>query len=171
MEHTLAAFERLLARLPDDHPCWHYQPDPDWPSPCEAAGRWQPVPRKQAGDFSNVEQALELTLHDDIKHYFGHYFIDNLSVHHCRGPVQLLGAWNDQDFARLQENIIGHVLMKRRLQQPITVFIACTDDDSLLISVDNTTGQVVLEPVGQPAREVLADNLAAFLDSLTESPS
>ncbi|MED5524480.1 MAG: SecY-interacting protein [Pseudomonadota bacterium] len=168
---SLSALERLFSRIPQDHDCWRYQPDPDWPSPCEGDGRWHPVKREPAGDFANVESALELELHPSIKAYFSHYFMEYLRVGHQRGEVQLLGAWNAQDFERLQQNIIGHVLMKRRLKQPVTVFFACTDDDNFMLSIDNQSGEVVLEPVGKEATEVLAPSLAAFLDSLTENPN
>ncbi|EKE74050.1 SecY-interacting protein [Gallaecimonas xiamenensis] len=168
---SLNALERLFARLSQDNPCWRYQPDSDWPSPCEGDGRWHPVKRDTPADFTGLEAALGLTLHPSIKAYFGHYFMEYLKVSHARGEVELLGAWNEQDFERLQQNLIGHVLMKRRLNQPVTLFIACTDDDNFMLSVDNQSGEVVLEPVGQPAQDVLAPSLAAFLDSLTESPS
>ncbi|WKE64542.1 SecY-interacting protein [Gallaecimonas kandeliae] len=169
MDHSLAALERLFARLPQDNPCWRYQPDPDWPSPCEGDGRWQPVKRDPPGLFTDLEKALELALHPSVKAYYGHYFMEHLKVRHQRGEVLLLGAWNQADFERLQENLIGHVLMKRRLKQPITLFIACTDDEDLLLSIDNESGAVVLEPVGQEAREVLAPSLAEFLDNLSAS--
>ncbi|WP_341503469.1 SecY-interacting protein [Gallaecimonas sp. GXIMD4217] len=169
---TLAALEHLYRRLQSWPECWQWQPDPDWPSPCDRGdGHWQPVRQEPPGDFANVEQALGETLHPSIKAFFGAYYAEHLTVHHERGQVTLLGVWNEEDFRRLQENLIGHVLMKRRLGQPLTLFFACTDDDDLLLSVDNLSGEVVLEPVGQEAREVVALSLAEFLDSLTGNPS
>lgn len=168
---SLNALERLFARLPEDHSCWRYQPDPKWPSPCEGDGRWHPVKRQPGADFANVEAALGMALHPSIKAFYGHYFMEYLKVWHPRGEVQLLGAWNEEDFDRLQQNLIGHVLMKRRLKQPITLFFACTDDENFMLSIDNDSGEVVLEPVGLPAQEVLAKDLASFLDSLTENPN
>ena len=74
--------------------------------------------------------------------------------------------WNDDDAERLQQNLIGHVLMKRQLKQPETLFFALTDEEDFIVSVDNASGQVVLEQVGKPAQQVLAQDLAEFLATL-----
>ena len=58
-------------------------------------------------------------------------------------------------------------MMKRRLRQPVTLFFALTDDENFILSVDNETGEVVLEPVGKPATQVIASSLAAFIEGLT----
>jgi SecY interacting protein Syd len=144
--------------------------DPQWPSLCEIAGteiegnvRWQPVKREQAGDFSNIEQALELPLHQDIKSYYSLYWSAELTVEHDKGPVSLLQLYNQDDFENLQQNIIGHVMMKRRLKQGVTVFFALTDLDDQIISIKNDNGEVWLEYVGKEPHLKLADSIAAFL--------
>ncbi|MBN7821414.1 SecY-interacting protein [Bowmanella yangjiangensis] len=148
--------------------------DADWLSPCQqsepdAQGmiRWLPVARHEISDFRDTERALEIDFHPDIKAFFSAYWSENLAAITPRGPLQLLLPWNEDDFARLQQNLIGHVLMKKRLKQPITLFFAVTDDDDFILSIDNQSGQVMLERVGLPAKEVLAENLASFLESLT----
>jgi SecY interacting protein Syd len=78
----------------------------------------------------------------------------------------LLQVWNEQDFERLLQNLIGHALMKRRLEQPMTLFFAVTDDEDYILSLENDTGRVMLERVGLEPQEMLADNLAQFLSSL-----
>ena len=74
---------------------------------------------------------------------------------------------NPLSIERLQENLIGHIMMKRRLKQPATLFFALTDDDDYLISLDNSTGEVLLERVGKRAEQVLAPSMADFLSALT----
>ncbi|MDF2179639.1 SecY-interacting protein [Aliiglaciecola sp. CAU 1673] len=147
--------------------------DPDWPSSCkqsepngEGVIHWQPVRNTNTLDFSSTEQALGITFHPDLKTFYSRYWSEGLNASTDRGRLQLLQLWNEQDFERLLQNLVGHVLMKRRLKQPITVFIAVTDNEDYVISLDNDSGQVVLERVGLPAQEVLADNLSAFIDSL-----
>ncbi len=110
--------------------------DADWPSTCEqgvvdAEGNihWQPARCGEGLDFTAMEQALEMELHPDIKAYFTSFYSDNLSAQCAEGGLELLLPWNRQDFDRLQENLIGHILMKRKRKQPATVFFAVTDDD------------------------------------------
>ncbi|MDP2716132.1 SecY-interacting protein [Rheinheimera sp.] len=160
---------------------WHQQhnlalstlADPASPSPCQVGAivdntvQWQPLLQQPAADFSNVEQALELKLHDDIKAFYQLYYGAGLAAVHPRGKLALLMVWNSEDIKRLQENIIGHILMKRRLKQRETVFFATTEDDAVLLSVLNSTGEVYLEHVGREVTEKLADNLADFLAQLT----
>jgi SecY interacting protein Syd len=81
----------------------------------------------------------------------------------------LLQPWNQGDFERLQQNLVGHILMKRRLKQPETFFIALTDEDDFILTVHNTSGEVMLEQVGLLPKEVVAPNLAEFLQSIQPS--
>jgi len=148
--------------------------DQDWLSPCQYGEvdhkgniNWRPVLREDKVDFSAVEQALELELHPDIKLYYSHYWSNNIDAKTQRGQLQLLQAWNQDDFERLLQNIIGHILMKRKLKQKVTVFFAVTDEDDFILSMDNDTGQVMLEQVGLEAEEVLANNLGDFFERLT----
>jgi len=160
---------------------WHQQQqltlsswaDPASLSPCQQGDivdntvQWQPVLQQPAADFTNVEQALELQLHTDIKTFYQLYYGAGLAASHPRGKLALLMVWNSDDVKRLQENIIGHIIMKRRLKQRETVFFATTEDDEILLSVLNSSGEVYLEHVGREVTEKLADNLADFLAQLT----
>lgn len=143
------------------------------PSPCQQGDiidqqvQWQPVLQPDNVSFENVEYALDIRLHPDIKHYYSQYYGAGLGAEHSRGKLQLLMVWNEEDFARLQENIIGHILMKRRLKQRETVFFAVTEDENLMLSVLNQTGEVFIESVGKEVSEKLADNLAGFIQQLT----
>lgn len=148
--------------------------DPRWPSPCQVGGpsmdgtiRWQPVERGAAASFDGVERALETAIHPSIKAFYGSFWCDSFEAETADGGLTLIQVWNDADFDRLCENILGHAFAKQRIKAPLTVFFACTDEDELMLSVDNTSGRVVLENPGQhPLRDV-ADSLPAFLAQVT----
>jgi SecY interacting protein Syd len=147
--------------------------DKDWPSECCGKASengdnvsWQPVKRSGLANFSDLENALEMKIHEDVISFYSAYWSDNLNAKTNKGHLQLLQAWNQDDFERLQQNLIGHILMKRRLNQPDTLFIALTDEDDFILTVNNATGEVMLEQVGLIPKEVVAPNLTHFIQSL-----
>ena len=128
---------------------------------------WQPTQQDMYLDFTDLERGMEVLVHDDFVDYFCCLWSDHLNANAARGGLQLLMVWNQDDFIRLQENLIAHLLMKRRLGQRDTLFFAQTEDENFILSILNETGEVVLEPVGQEPREVLAKNLTEFIGALT----
>jgi len=157
--------------------------DDQWLSPCEQGDAkggftyWQPIiiadlaKNDSVTDidqltFVNIESALGLPLHQDIKSYFTYIFSAALDVECQEGQLSLLFAWNVEDFQRLQENIIGHVLMKQRLKQAETIFFAVTDEEDMIISIDNATGHVWVEQVGCKPHKKLANSLHEFIEQL-----
>ena len=176
MSEAKAALERLLGRYLDvcereleSLPTQQY--DPAWPSPCQvgepdARGtiHWQPVERSVAGDFSGLEHALEVEIHTDVKAYYGSFWCGCIEASAEEGGLTLIQIWNANDFDRLGENILGHALAKQRIKAPLTLFFATTDERELMLSVDNTTGRVVLEDPGSPSIREIARSLGEFLD-------
>lgn len=158
--------------------------DHDWVSPCLEINKleinnsntpteigeqiyWQPTKQLGGIGLDDLAKALEIEINAELVTYFTRYWSDNLNASTQRGNLQLLLPWNQQDFEHLQQNLIGHVLMKRRLRQPDTFFIAVTDEEDFIISVDNASGNVMLEQVGVEPTDILATNLAEFLNMLT----
>jgi len=164
-------YQRINSSLPT------VEQDDEWPSPCEvslpdsekklSAGQtfWHPVniEAQEGLSFDNVESALELTLHHDIKTYFTTLYSESIDASCNEGELSLLFAWSKEDFQRLQENLIGHVLMKQRMKQKETVFFAVTDEEDMIISVDNETGAVCVEQVGCDPHKKIADSLIEFI--------
>lgn len=146
--------------------------DAQWPSPClveafdDEKETWQPVKIEESLAFENIEQALSLDIHEDIKTYFTCVYSDSVYAECSEGKLSLLFPWSKEDFARLQENIIGHILMKRKLKQAITIFFAVTDQEDLILSINNETGEVWVERVGCEPHKKLSDSLAEFIETL-----
>ncbi|PKG85754.1 SecY-interacting protein [Colwellia sp. 75C3] len=157
--------------------------DEQWLSPCELGPHdesqhyWQPVAmdsgesidnKEESLSFSNVESALNLELHQDIKTYFTTIFSGDIEALCEEGELSLLFAWNKEDFDRLQENLIGHILMKQKLKQAETIFFAVTDEEDMIISLDNNSGEVWVERVGCKPHKKLSDSLVDFISQLTQ---
>lgn len=160
------AYQEKLQHLP------LVEEDDDWPSPCIQKTyqgnllQWVPVQPEKPLSFHNIESALNLELHSSFKEYFSTVFSENIPATCSEGNLQLLFAWSEDDFARLQENIVGHVLMKQKLKQEITLFFAVTDDDDIMLTVNNNNGEIWAEKVGCKPHKKIADTMKAFIDSL-----
>ena len=147
--------------------------DEQWPSPSEVGEvdeegniQWQGAHQQPAGSLSDLANALELEFPKELSELYGHMYGGSILAVIDGHQVELLQAWNSDDFDMLQQNITGHVLMKRKLKQPETVFIGLTDQDDLLVSVLVHSGEVCLEHVGKNTHHVLAPNINAFLKAL-----
>lgn len=176
IEHNIDQFvdsfldrqQQLTGKLPV------IEQDEDWISPCEIGEvdkdgliQWKPALIKDTLSFANVEEALGFAIHNDLKRYFTHCFSESIPATSEKGNLELLFAWNHDDFDRLQKNMIGHVLMKQKLKQEITLFFAVTDEEDINLVINNDTGEVWIEPVGCEPKECISPNIATFLQSLT----
>ena len=127
---------------------------------------WQMIKREQNANFDNVENALNIKLWPEINDCFGRFFAAPLLFDAEFGQGELTQVWNESDFEHLQKNIIGHLMMKQKLKQPLTWFIGLLDDDEKMLTVNNDDGSVWTEIPGEPQGEKLADSLTAFFESL-----
>ena len=147
--------------------------DPQWSSLCQFTdGKWKPVPQKAPVNFDGLANALETTIHPDITAYYSAFWSGTIETESEEGQVSLIQLWNQNDFDRLVENLIGHALMKRRSKHPLTVFFATAEPDTeLFLSIDNENGHVLLEEPGRAPLRQVDENLATFLNRLTPVPT
>ena len=146
--------------------------DSEWSSPCEVgkpteAGniQWRYVSREQEYHFENIEHALEMTLHHDVIAYYGSGYSGPMFVTAEGEQIELLQVWNEDDLTRLCENLIGHLLMQRKLKQSPSVFIGCVVNSESMLSIDNNSGEVIIEVAGNKERRVVASSLTQFFES------
>ncbi|ARU93140.1 SecY-interacting protein [Tatumella citrea] len=140
-------------------------------SPCEVSRDaqgvyWQPQPFSLPPSLDAVERGLEISLQPAVTGWYTAQFAGDMQAEWFGMPVTLLQVWNEEDFSRVQENLIGHLVMKRRLKQSPTLFIAATDHDTEIISICNLSGEVIREALGTKKREVLSETVDDFLNKL-----
>ncbi len=144
--------------------------DADWPSPCEKGTvdelgniSWQAVKQPSKSTLMQLASALDCEFPAQLDALYSSYYSANLPLEFQGHSILLLQAWNEQDFENLQQNITGHVLMKRRLKHNDTVFFALTENEDMLLVVNLSDGSVWLEQVGKKPHQKVADDLASFL--------
>lgn len=162
------AFLDRLGELPRCYP--HGRP-----SPCLAEGadehseealHWQWVERKEPANFDNLAHAMEFGLHPDINDFYGHGYAGPLQFDSPWGDGELIQPWSEDDFMLLQQNVLGHLMMKKQLKQEQTWFIGLIGDEEEMLTVNNDDGSVWREVAGNVPHERLADSLAEFIDKL-----
>ncbi len=142
------------------------------PSPCiTATGEdyvfWQAQPFVPHADLRGVEKALDIVIRQDIHDFYTTQFAGDMTVTLGERCFTLVQTWSADDFRRVQENQIGHLLIQRRLKLSPTLFIATLDSELDIISVSNVTGEVRLETLGTSRYTPLASGLGTFLAQLT----
>ncbi|MGB0664146.1 MAG: SecY-interacting protein Syd [Pontibacterium sp.] len=157
----------------------------DWPSPCvishsEQKCQWQPVYQLEQGSyakamFTRLEEALGFTVHPDLVAFYSLFWShqvetqlpESLAEHLNDNGLCLLLPWSEQDLEALRQNYIGHYLQQKKRKLAPTFFFACPlNDEKHMISLNNQTGEVVLERPGYKPSTKLADNLGLFLKDL-----
>lgn len=163
------ALKRIATQALSLTPNGYFITDISEKSPCVDDNRqWRPVPQSTPVDFRGLANALETEIHPDICTFYSSFWSGSLETTSQEGHVSLIQMWNQGDFDRLIENFIGHALMKRQQKLPLTLFFATTEPDSeLFLSLDNATGEVLLEEPARPPKKIVDNDLSTFLNRLT----
>lgn len=141
------------------------------PSPCVMATHedevwWQPQPFTLAANLDAVERALDIRLQPAVTAFYTSQFAGDMTATLAGQSMSLVQVWSEDDFIRVQENLIAHLVMKRRLKQSPTLFIATTDSELEVVSVCNMSGEVILEQLGTKKRQVIASSIENLLIAL-----
>ncbi|WP_034946754.1 SecY-interacting protein [Erwinia oleae] len=144
------------------------------PSPCIESTTtdeiyWLPQPFTLAKNLDAVERALDIRLQPSVVAWYTTQFAGDMHAELAGERVTLLQTWSEEDFVRVQENLIGHLLMKRRLKHSPTLFIGTLTSELDVVSVCNLSGEVIKETLGTNRRSVLAATIDVFLRELTPS--
>lgn len=65
-----------------------------------------------------------------------------------------------------RRNLIGHLVVQKRLKLSPTLVIATLESELEVISVCNLSGEVLKETLGTRKRTTLSPSLASFLEQL-----
>ncbi|EPR1413978.1 SecY-interacting protein [Citrobacter koseri] len=141
------------------------------PSPCiisstSDAVYWQPQPFEGEANVNAVERAFDIVIQPAVHAFYTTQFAGDMYAQFADEKLTLLQTWSADDFRRVQENLIGHLVTQKRLKLPPTLFIATLENELEVISVCNLSGEVCKEPLGTRNRTVLAASLAEFLTQL-----
>ena len=141
------------------------------PSPCiisstDDAVFWQPQPFAGENNLNAVERAFDIVVQPAVHAFYTTQFAGDMHAQFADEKLTLLQTWSEDDFRRVQENLIGHLVTQKRLKLSPTLFIATQDNELDVISVCNLSGEVCKETLGTRKRTVLAASLAEFLTQL-----
>lgn len=142
----------------------------DLPSPCiltkdEHGVFWLPkIENKHS--FAIVEEVMNLNINPVANEFYCLQFSGDLSAKWQNKSISLIQIWSDEDFRNFEGNLLAHLEMQRKRNLRPTIFIGTTDDESELISIDNQTGTIILEKLGEKTSTELASTLAIFLTKL-----
>ncbi|ABU75804.1 protein Syd [Cronobacter sakazakii] len=131
------------------------------------AVEWEPQPFTPEDSLGAVEKALDIVIQPDVHAFYASQYAGDMAARYDDVALTLLQAWSQDDFRRVQENLIGHLVTQKRLKLSPTIFIATLDSELDVISLCNLTGEVVQETLGTRKRRVLAPSLSTFLSQLT----
>lgn len=141
-------------------------------SPCiikttETSVQWLPCKIVEQLTLKNISNALDIRLAPEISSFYTTQYAGDMTAIYEGQPLTLLQSWSPDDFIRLQENLIGHLVTQRRLKLKPTLFIATIASDMEMISFCNLTGNIILEKFGTKEYRIIAPDLIYFLQSLT----
>ncbi|MGP3593436.1 SecY-interacting protein [Vagococcus sp. WN89Y] len=175
-KETALALEAFTTRYCD---AWHEQRG-SWPqseelygipSPCIISSMdgyvvWQPKPFTLKQNVNPIEQAMDIVVQPAVHAFYTTQFAGDMSARFGEETLTLLQTWSEEDFLRVQENLIGHLVTQKRLKLSPTLFIATLNSELDVISLCNLSGEVIKETLGTRKRTVLAPDLATFLGQL-----
>lgn len=142
----------------------------DLPSPCviktDANGVFWLPQLENKHSFAIAEEVMNLKINPAANDFYCVQFAGDLSAKWQEHTISLIQIWNDEDFRHFELNLLQHLEMQRKRKLRPTIFIGTTEDERQLISIDNQTGTILLETLGEKTPFELAPSLELFLNQL-----
>lgn len=140
------------------------------PSPCiidtkDLAVLWLPL-SSNTHTLDIVEEVINIKIHPDAHLFYGTQYAGDMRAMLGDLSLSLVQVWNEDDFSRLEKNLIAHLMMQKKLKRNPSIFIGSTDDDTQIISIDNITGNIVIEKLIENEVIVIAKSLDEFLTEI-----
>tara|TARA_B100001094_G_scaffold333441_1_gene412318 strand:+ start:23025 stop:23663 length:639 start_codon:yes stop_codon:yes gene_type:complete len=160
-------FQQALGELPR-----YYCGTAEQTSPCivgqvqQGITHWKPILRHHEDNFLQLAEALETSIPQDLESFYTYQFAAPMYFNADFGCGELLQCWDQEDFSALQENLIGHVLMKRNLKQRESFFLAVMDEDETILVMRPDDTAVYLERVGKAEHKKVAQSLSELLRTI-----
>lgn len=125
---------------------------------------WKPVEKNVVSDFKEVEQVLEVQLHQDIKEYFNSYWFAELAGFYKGYNLILEPVLPGIEINNFVIQLIGY--KEAHDGQLKNIPIGFEGENNFLIVIDNESGVVKLEDYECGKYEVIADNLEDLINNL-----
>ncbi|SUC38209.1 SecY interacting protein Syd [Proteus mirabilis] len=77
---------------------------------------WLPQPFTGRDKLEKVEKAMGIIIRSELHDYFTTQYAGDMQVRFDSLNFTLLQIWSEEDFIRLQENMIGHLVTQKRLK-------------------------------------------------------
>lgn len=127
---------------------------------------WQAERQQPSKTLHIAETLINITIRPELHQFYGLQYAGDMHAQWQNQALTLIQAWNGEDFKRLEQNLIAHLQMQKRLKRQPTPFIASTPQDTQIIAVNNVTGEVGLEELISGEITVLCGDLPQFLSQL-----
>lgn len=141
------------------------------PSPCiisstDDAVFWQPQPFVGENNLNAVERAFDIVVQPAVHAFYTTQFAGDMHAQFADEKLTLLQTWSEDDFRRVQENLIGHLVTQSASSYHLRFLLP-----HKIMSL--TSFRCAICPVkcakkllGTRKRTVLAASLAEFLTQL-----
>lgn len=130
--------------------------DDDW-------AEWKPIEKTIFTDFSKLEKTLETQIHQSIKDYYNSFWFCNLGGKIGENFIELFAVLPNIECQEIEYYLNGYQTAHGHLK---FTPIGLETKQSLLVVVENKTGEVFIEDFEVNSFEKIADSLEELISNL-----
>lgn len=125
---------------------------------------WNPIEKNIIHDFTIVEEELGITLHEDIKKYYNSFWFFELYGIYKDCTIMLYNVVPGTDIINdFKENL--KMYMEAHNERLDNIPIG-SDENSLIVVIDNKTGNAKLEDYEKKTFKIISPNLEELIENL-----